>query len=182
MSNPTQNRQNWQTLGRLSLAAVAMFGFGYALVPIYNVICEITGLNGKTSSEAVALAAVEQEPIDPNRLITVEFITNINDSAPWRFEPEVRKMQVHPGEFHQIDYVAENLSGVATIGQAIPSVAPGDAARHFQKIECFCFAEQDFAVGEVKSMPLAFRVDPAISSRVSTITLSYTMFSVDDDS
>ena len=180
MSEQTQVQNNRRLLRRLALAAVVMFGFGYALVPIYNVLCEITGLNGKTASEAVALAAVEGE-VDPDRLITVEFVTSVNESGPWRFEPEVRKLQVHPGEFHRIDYWAENLSGEATIGQAIPSVAPGTAARHFQKIECFCFAKQGFEAGETKTMPLAFRVDPKISPRVSTVTLSYTMFSVDDE-
>lgn len=180
MTEQLRERHIRRTLGRLALAAVAMFGFGYALVPIYNVICEITGLNGKTASQAVARTAATAE-VDTDRVVTVEFITNVNESAPWRFKPALRKLQVHPGEFHRIDYVAENLGGSAAVGQAIPSVAPGDAARYFQKIECFCFAKQDFEVGETKTMPLAFRIDPALSPRVSTITLSYTMFSVDDE-
>lgn len=168
-------RANRRSALRLTLAVIGMFGFGYALVPLYNVLCELTGLNGKTRNEAVALVALEGE-IDQERLVTVEFIAMTNAQAPWEFAPSVTKMQVHPGEFYQTSFYARNLTDHALVGQAVPSVAPGTAARHFQKIECFCFTQQTFAAGEAKDMPLAFRIDPKLAASVSTVTLSYTFF------
>lgn len=168
-------RTNRRSAWRLTLVVVGMFGFGYALVPLYNVLCELTGLNGKTNSEAVALAALDGTT-DQARLVTVEFLAMTNAGAPWEFAPHVARMQVHPGEFYQTSFYARNLTEHSLVGQAVPSVAPGTAARYFQKIECFCFTQQAFAPGEAKDMPLAFRIDPALAASVSTITLSYTFF------
>jgi len=173
----TLAQANRRLLRRLLLVTVAMFGFGFALIPLYNVFCEVTGLNGKTNTEAIAMVAGE---VDAERVVTVEFIANINQSAPWQFKPKVSKMQVHPGEFYQTSYFAKNLSGDSLVGQAVPSVAPGLAAQHFQKIECFCFSRQLFEPGEGRDMPVVFRLDPALSPDVSTVTLSYTFFKLDD--
>ena len=174
------SRANKRLLKQLVLSAVAMFGFGFALVPLYNVICQVTGLNGKTNTEAVALSAV-QGGVDTSRTVTVEFLATTNAMAPWQFAPNVKKMEVHPGEFYQTSFFAKNLTDHELIGQATPSVVPGQAARHFQKIECFCFSRQTFAPGEARDMPLAFRIAPELSPAISTITLSYTFFKVEEE-
>jgi cytochrome c oxidase assembly protein subunit 11 len=168
---------NRRLVGRLALAVVAMFGFGFALAPLYDVLCQITGLNGKTNNGAVAAVA---GGVDAERTVTVEFVAEVNESAPWQFGPQVVRMEVHPGEFYHTSYFAKNLTGEPLVGQAIPSVAPGAAARYFQKIECFCFARQAFGPGEGRDMPVTFRLDPAISPDISTVTLSYTFFKLDN--
>ncbi|MDX1654641.1 MAG: cytochrome c oxidase assembly protein [Candidatus Competibacteraceae bacterium] len=165
---------NRRLLGRLLLVVVGMFGFGFALVPLYDVFCDITGLNGKTAN--VAVSRTTTDPVDRERLVTVQFLANINQSAPWEFRPQVRTMRVHPGEFYQTSFYAQNLTDRPMVGQAIPSVAPGLAAGHFHKVECFCFNRQPFEAGEGRDMPLAFRIDPDLDPDISTITLSYTFF------
>jgi cytochrome c oxidase assembly protein subunit 11 len=154
-----------------------MAGFGFALVPVYNVFCDITGLNGKTDNQA---AVITDSRVDTERTITVELVATLNTAAPWEFAPKVTKIQVHPGEFYQTSFFARNLTNEALVGQAIPSVAPGLAAKHFQKIECFCFSRQAFEPGEGRDMPLTFRIDPDLSTDVSTVTLSYTFFRLED--
>jgi cytochrome c oxidase assembly protein subunit 11 len=170
---------NQKLVRRLLFIVLGMFGFGFAMVPLYDVFCDITGLNGKTSQQAAVAVA---GPVDTKRTITVEFIANLNASAPWQFTPKVTKMQVHPGEFYRTSFFAKNLTQQHLVGQAIPSVAPGLAAQHFQKIECFCFDRQAFKPGEGREMPVVFRLDPDISSDVSTVTLSYTFFRLADQS
>ena len=177
MTTQSVTEANRRLLRRLSLVVVAMFGFGFAMVPLYDVFCDITGLNGKTRNEAVADV---EGGVDLTRSVTVEFVAGVNESAPWVFKPKVAKMQVHPGEFYRTSFFAKNLTQDALVGQAIPSVAPGLAAQHFQKIECFCFNRQAFKPGEGRDMPLAFRLDPALSPEISTVTLSYTFFKVED--
>jgi cytochrome c oxidase assembly protein subunit 11 len=173
MTTQTVSQTNRRLVRWLLLVVVGMFGFGYAMVPLYDVLCKITGLNGKTNDEAVAAVA---NKVDAERTVTVEFVANVNESAPWQFTPKVVKMQVHPGEFYHISYFAKNLTNDTLAGQAIPSVSPGAAARYFQKIECFCFSKQVFQPGEGRDMPVTFRLDPDISPEVSTVTLSYTLF------
>lgn len=168
---------NRRLLRRLLLVTVAMFGFGFAMVPLYDVFCSITGLNGKTSNKAMAALP---EQADDSRTITVEFVANINESAPWEFRPKVAKMEVHPGEFYRTSFFAQNLTGAPLVGQAIPSVAPGPAAAHFQKVECFCFSRQDFKAHEGREMPVVFRLDPKLDPEISTVTLSYTFFKLND--
>lgn len=170
---------NRRLVRRLLLTAAAMFGFGFALVPLYNVFCEITGLNGKTAAEAVAVAELEGA-VDTRRTVTVQFLANVNAGAPWSFAPAVARMQVHPGELYRTRFVARNLGDAALVGQAVPSVAPGRVAEHFQKIECFCFRRQAFGPGEEMDMPLVFRLDPRIPADVSTVTLSYTFFRLEE--
>lgn len=167
--NPADNRS--LTL-RLLLLAVAMFGFGFLLVPLYDVFCEITGFGGRTNDVAVAM---EERP-DESRTIRIEFMTTVNEYAPWEFAPDERVMYVTPGRMYSATFTARNLSDSTKIGQAIPSVAPVAASDHFRKIECFCFENQDFAANEERVLPLAFIVAPELPAYVDTITLGYTLF------
>lgn len=174
MAADRQVQATRRTVRKLLLATAAMFGFGYALVPLYDVFCDITGLNGKTERITAMQAAGMQ--VDRNRLVTVEFVTSTEAGLPWEFRPLVNKIQVHPGEEKEVEFVARNISDRAVVGQAVPSVAPGPAARYFQKTECFCFTRQPLAARESKSMPVRFLIDPALPADVSTVTLSYTFF------
>ena len=160
---------------KLVVAALAMFGFGFALVPLYDVFCEITGLNGKTAATAATTDAAQ---VDTSREIVIEFIARPNKQMPWVFQPEVSRMTVHPGEIHIMNYVAQNPTGRMIVGQAVPSVSPGQAALYCHKIECFCFTQQQLAGGKDMLMPLQFYVDPALPRQFSTITLSYTLYDV----
>ncbi len=173
MNPDIRRRANRRFALKLAGLTLAMFGFGYALVPIYNVFCEITGINGKTGRvEASALDGA----VDLSREVTVEFITSVNGSFALEFEPEVTRMTVHPGGLYEASFVASNLSDRATVGQAVPSVAPSSAASHFNKTECFCFTQQSFKARESKRMPVRFVVDRDLPEHVRTITLSYTFF------
>ena len=159
---------------KLSLLAVAMFGFGYALVPLYNVFCEITGLNGKTGT--IAAEQAETLIVDHNRLVTVEFDTNVNSQLPWSFRAREHKLQVSPGQIADMVFVVENRSDRSITGQAIPSVAPAQASLYFNKTECFCFSQQTLAPLEKKEMLVRFVVDAKLPEEISTLTLSYTYF------
>ncbi|VAW77285.1 Cytochrome oxidase biogenesis protein Cox11-CtaG, copper delivery to Cox1 [hydrothermal vent metagenome] len=163
---------NQKIIRRLLFAVVGMFGFGFAMVPLYDVFCDITGINGKTSGR-VAVANVEP---DMSRTVTVEFIASLNQSMPWDFRPEVSSMKVHPGKMYRTTFYAKNRTNKAMTGQAVPSVTPGLAARHFKKTECFCFTEQRFSAGEGRDMPLMFMVDRELPDGIEVVTLSYTFF------
>lgn len=167
--------QNKPLIGKLVLIALAMFGFGFALVPLYDVFCDLTGINGKTAAVA---ATAENAVIDTSREITIEFLARPNKDMPWVFQPEVQRMTVHPGEIHIMNYLAENPTGRMIVGQAVPSVSPGQAALYFNKIECFCFSQQQLAGGKNMLMPLQFYVDPALPAQFNTITLNYTLYDV----
>ena len=175
MSEQTNNEQpdNRRVITRLSLIVVGMFGFGFALVPLYNVFCDLTGLNGRTANEAVA---AESFKIDKQRNIKVEFVASLNANMPWEFKPVQDTVTVHPGQPMKVEYVARNNTDSDIVGQAVPSVTPGLAAKYFQKTECFCFTEQILKAGEEKIMPVIFVVDPSISDELNEITLSYTFF------
>jgi cytochrome c oxidase assembly protein subunit 11 len=162
---------------KLAIIPLLMFGFGFALVPLYDVFCDITGLNGKTGRiEATEIDAGE---IDTSRIIEVRFLANTNTGLPWSFEPVVKKMEVHPGQVYEAYYRVRSTSKDKTLGQAIPSVSPGLAAAHFNKTECFCFTQQELAGFESRDMPLRFVVGRDISNKIEQITLSYTFFSLD---
>ena len=176
MADAGQNR-NGRSFTRIAIVALAMFGFGYLLVPLYDVFCEITGLNGKTGRIDEAAIAARYEP-DMSRLVTVQFVANNNIGMPWEFGPVVASMQVHPGKVYQTSFTAHNPTARNMIGQAVPSVAPGKASRYFNKTECFCFNQQPLAAGETKDMPLRFIVDPNLPGDVNTLTLAYTVFDV----
>ena len=159
-------------ISKLVLICIAMFGFGFALVPLYDVFCRFTGINGKTENTA----APASKRIDESREISVEFLANSDAGIPWSFAPEIARLVVHPGEVKVVNFLAENLSGDATIGRAVPSVSPGEAARYFKKIECFCFVEQPLDAHQGKAMPVQFYIDPDLPKHFTTITLSYRLY------
>jgi len=167
------DKNNKKVVQNLLFAALGMFCFGFALVPLYDVFCEYTGLNGKTGVQYVSQ---EQMQVDTTRKIKVEFLANLNDGMPWEFKPLTYAVTVHPGEATRVEFVARNKTERDIIGRATPSVSPGQAAAYFQKTECFCFTEQVLKAGEEKIMPVVFIVDPAIDEDVHEITLSYTFF------
>ncbi|MGE5622246.1 MAG: cytochrome c oxidase assembly protein [Bacillota bacterium] len=166
---------NAQMLGKLLVVAVLMFGFGYALVPVYKKICEITGVNILTPKDATA-QDIGNTQVDKTRTVTVEF--DANAQGPWRFRPAVGSIQVHPGEMAQVVYEVVNTQARSVEAQAIPSYAPQQAAAHFKKLECFCFKQQTLGPNEAKQMQVVFYIDPALPKDVKTITLSYTFFEV----
>jgi cytochrome c oxidase assembly protein subunit 11 len=167
---------NARMLGKLLVVAVMMFGFGYAMVPVYKKICEITGVNLLTPKMFVTEEEIKNTQIDKTRTITIEF--DGTAQGPWRFRPTVASMQVHPGEMAQVVYEVVNTQARAIDAQAIPSYAPQQASAHFKKMECFCFKQQTLGPNEAKQMPVVFYIDPALPKDVKTITLSYTFFEI----
>ena len=163
-----------KTAKKLGLVAIAMFGFGYLMVPIYNVLCDITGFTGKTGQISQSQARVAE--VDQNRLVTVQFDTNVNPALPWEFRATQFKQTVRPGEIAETKFVVVNKSSKPVVGQAIPSVAPEQASLYFNKTECFCFINQMLAPGEKKEMVVRFVVDAELPEKISTMTLSYTFF------
>ncbi len=162
---------------KLAAGAVAMFGFGYLLVPLYQVYCQITGLNNGATGRAT-LAVVQGGPVDPARRVVVEFVASTSGSLPWDFRPDVARVEVAPGRPVVAVFRARNLAGVSITGQAVPSVTPNAAAPYFHKIECFCFSHQPLAPGEAKDLPVQFVIDPQLPAEIGTLTLAYTFFSV----
>lgn len=169
-------RLNAQMMGKLLVMAGLMFGFGYALVPIYQAICEITGINDLTKRDRGAEEFARNTQVDRSRKITVEF--DANSRGAWLFKPEVNALEVHPGELITVVYDLVNTKAVATSGQAIPSYAPGHSSPYFRKLECFCFKQQALDPNETRKFPVVFVVDPKLPKDVNTITLSYTFFEV----
>ena len=171
---------NRQMLLKLAVISVAMFGFGYALIPMYRVLCEVTGINVVTSKNNYGTRAVhatsKNTQVDESRLITVEF--DSNTQGPFRFRSVKNSMQVHPGEMIQVVYEVVNTQNRNVSAQAIPSYAPMQATEHFTKLECFCFDEQTLKPNESREMPVVFIIDPALPKGIKNITLSYTFFEV----
>jgi cytochrome c oxidase assembly protein subunit 11 len=165
------------TITKLSLAVVAMYGFSYALVPIYDTFCEITGLNGKTNEVAYVANDIKED----NRFITVKFISNVANSAPLYFEPSVSEMTVQIGKPYNTHYVMKNNSSKQLHTTASPSVTPGKHAEYFKKIECFCFNQQTINAGEVKDLGIQFIIDDEIPNDSGDIVLSYTMFDISNN-
>lgn len=159
---------------RFSGVAAAMFAFGFALVPLYDALCEQLGFNGRSSG--MALAADVAEQADLSRTVSVEFVTTVNGGAPWKFAAETQRMQVHPGKLYTVNFTAQNARDEPVVAQAVPSVAPWTAAKYVKKTECFCFRQQPFAAGEEKLMPVRFMLEPGLPADVDTVTLSYTFF------
>jgi cytochrome c oxidase assembly protein subunit 11 len=172
-STPRRNRSLALRLAGMALGA---FAFGFALVPLYDVMCTLTGYGNAKSLAQAATVAEGTEREDVTRLVTVEFVAQLPSVGSWQFAPRVRSMQVHPGRLYQTSFSAHNLTGRATVAQAVPSVAPSQAAAFFHKTECFCFTPQGFAVGEQRDMPVRFIVDPALPAHVDRITLAYTFY------
>lgn len=165
---------NWRMFSKLAVIAAVMFGFGYALVPMYRAICEALGVNVLSLGERKAAASNTQ--VDTSRLITVEF--DANARGPWDFKPATRSIQVHPGELATVMYEFRNVQDRTMAAQAIASYAPNQAMAHFNKIECFCFNEYTLAPGESRQWPVVFTIDPKLPRDITTITLSYTFFEV----
>ena len=162
---------------RLATAAIAMFGFGFALVPLYDVFCDITGLNGKNFSQGPA----EVASVDRSRTVKVQFVTVNPAGMPWDFKPTVRSMRVHPGEDKHTTFYAKNSTAEWMVAQAVPSVTPSEAAPYLHKVNCFCFDRQPLDAGTDTEMPLLFVVDPELPEHISTITLSYALYDLTDD-
>jgi cytochrome c oxidase assembly protein subunit 11 len=182
MSVVLPNRANRSMLTKLLVVTLAMFGFGYALVPMYRAICEALGINVLSLSEQrVANGGwtgrkATNTQVDTTRLVTVEFDANVR--GPWEFKSAQRSVQVHPGEMMSVEYEFRNVQNRTMAAQAIPSYAPKQASPHFNKLECFCFSEWTLAPGETKKWPVVFVIDPKLPKDVTTITLSYTFFEV----
>jgi cytochrome c oxidase assembly protein subunit 11 len=169
-------RDNATMVRKLLVVTLVMFGFGWALIPIYRKICEITGINILTDKDPRAAARAVNTQIDRNRKVVVEF--DANRHGPWHFRPNVNHLQVHPGELVHVEYDLVNLEGRPMAGQAIPSYAPMRSGGYFQKIECFCFEQQTLAAGESRRFPVVFFIDPDLPLDVNQITLSYTFFEI----
>ena len=171
--NAAQAQDNRRMLTRLSIVAVGMFGFGFALVPYYDHICRALGVNSMVEQSE----PVVDSRVDLTRTVTIELDANAH-GMPWRFQPTVRHLQVHPGELVQIEYEVANVRDAAVTGQAVVSYGPALAGRYVKKLECFCFTQQTLAAGETRRMPVSFVLDAALPSEINTLTLSYTFFEV----
>lgn len=167
-------QRNKRTVKKLSIWAVAMFGFAFAMVPIYEVVCEVTGLNGKTSD----VAADGPSEIDADRVVSIEFATHRARGIGGDFYSATRRVHVNPGEITLVNFYASNNGGNEIITQSIPSVSPGEAARYLHKTQCFCFDHQAILAGERKEMPMIFYLDPALPRHVSQMTLTYTIYDI----
>lgn len=172
MSTPAS--ENIVTLRKLVVAAVAMFGFGFLLVPFYNKICEVTGLNRVVERDE----AVNTQ-IDTSRFVTIEFDANARNGLPWTFAPLERSIRIHPGALTRVTYEVRNDAAVPVALQAIPSYGPQYAGQYFRKLDCFCFQQQLLQPGEVRQMPVVFVIDPKVPADLRTVTLSYTFFEVE---
>ena len=173
IDHQTPKKSNKRLISQLLIMVAASFAFGFALVPIYDIFCEITGI--RTTFESADSKDLNQQ-IDPNRLVTIEFLANRNQNAPWEFKPNQTKMQVHPGKLYNTTFFAKNLTDKRITGVATPDLKPTTASKYFQKTECFCFDEQKFEANEGRDMLVRFIVDPELPSYVDTVTLSYTFF------
>lgn len=165
---------NTKTLAKFVVVTLGMFGFGFALVPFYYKICEVTGINSGAEQ-----SLVKNTQVDTSRWVTLEFDANTTSGLPWQFKPALHSMKVHPGQLVQVEYEVTNTSDQALVGQAVPSYGPARAAAFFKKIECFCFTPQTLAAGESRRMPVLFVLDPAMDRDVHTVTLSYTFFNIE---
>ena len=166
-------RNNRALLGKLSVVVIAMFGFGYALVPFYEKICEVTGLRDIGTADTVV-----NSQVDMTRLVRIEFDTNLH-GMPWKFRAVERTTDIHPGAVTQVMFEVVNTTDHPVTGQAIPSYSPRYAGQYFRKLDCFCFTKQTLAAGETRRMPVMFVVDPDVPKDLATITLSYTFFAVE---
>ncbi|MEH6452428.1 MAG: cytochrome c oxidase assembly protein [Psychromonas sp.] len=159
---------------RLIFASVGMFFFAFALVPLYDVFCDVTGLNGKPSLEQAKIS----EDVVNDRLVDVGFITHVQNKAPFKVRVDQDIVTVKPGEMNQVVFSATNLTDETRIMQAVPSISPGLAAQYMHKVECFCFAQQTFLPGETMDLTLLFYIDTAIDNEIEELTLSYTVFDI----
>jgi cytochrome c oxidase assembly protein subunit 11 len=175
MNEPQAKLSNRSLTARLLVFAVGMFAFGFlVLPPLYSVFCDITGFGSRSST--TAQLAVEQP--DLARTVRIEFVTTVNEYAPWSFTADVDSMEVHPGKMYFATFSATNRADSEMTGQAVPSIAPLAANEHFKKIECFCFEQQELIAGGELEMGVSFYVDAELPTDISQLTLSYTMFNI----
>ncbi len=187
LNSPMPARSHRQLLIKLLAIIAISFAFGFALVPLYDAFCLATGLNGKTAGAAsVGIGGISQpvtappSRIDLSRIVTVEFTGTVMPGLPWDMHPLISRLDLHPGELHQARFRVHNRSDQPIIGQAIPSVSPGLAAQHFEKLDCFCFAQQTLTPGETRELPVTFIIKPEMDKDIHTITLAYAFFIVAD--
>ena len=173
--SPT-GKANRRSVLRFTALVIGMFGFGFALGPMYTVMCKLTGWNGQWNPMVANAAAPVQ--VDESRTVKVEFVTTVNGGRDWKFHSEVPSVQVHPGQLYTVNFTAQNTEDHDIVAQAVPNIAPWDASRHLKKTECFCFNHQPFKAGEEKHMPVRFMLDPDLPASIDTVTLSYTFFDV----
>jgi len=166
-------RENRSMTWKLLAIAAGSFAFGFALVPLYNVLCAVTGY-GDQAKLLEKVTAIEHPQV--NRTVTVEFLADVASAGTFEFRPVVRTVEVHPGEIFTAQFYARNLSGRDTIAQAVPNIAPSEVAAYFHKTECFCFSPQHFKLDEARNMPVRFIIDPALPSHIDLITLAYTFY------
>jgi cytochrome c oxidase assembly protein subunit 11 len=171
--HPETHRANRSLTLNLLLFTLGAFGFGFALVPLYDVLCSVTGVG---DSKTLARAAIVSEKPDLNRTVTIEFLTDLPSAGNWEFRPDRREMQVHPGKLYETHFFARNLMGHDVVAQAVPDIAPSKAIAYFRKTECFCFSPQHFVKDEGREMPVRFYVDPALPGYIDRITLAYTFY------
>jgi len=177
MSNHNSQQATTTTAIKLVAVVVGMFGFGFALVPLYDLICDVTGLNGKTGEQ---YTQASEQVVDEARVVKIQFLANNNAGMSWEFRPVVRTMEVRPGELNETNFFVSNPSKNAITAQAVPSVTPFRAAQYLHKTECFCFERQELQAGESMDMPLRFIIDASLPIEVTTLTLSYTIFDITD--
>lgn len=170
---------NRRLVGQLVLAVAGMFAFGFALVPLYGMLCNLTGLNGKSETLLVAAEDIDYK-VDADRTVKVQFLTTVHAGMPWAFDARQQAVTVHPGKLTTVRFVATNNANRRMVGQAVPSVRPAEAAGYLHKTQCFCFSRQPFAAHQTRVMPVRFVIDPALPAHVDTISLSYTFFDATD--
>jgi cytochrome c oxidase assembly protein subunit 11 len=170
---PERTADNRRLTLKLLGFALGSFAFGFALIPLYDVLCDLTGYGNQKQLGQAREATGEA---DDSRSITIDFIAELPSVGSWEFRPVVASMKVHPGRLYETEFIARNLTGREQIAQAVPNVAPGRAAGYFRKTECFCFTPQKFAVDEARPMPVRFVIDPSLPRSVERITLSYTFY------
>ena len=168
-----RGRENLRLMWKLGAIALGAFGFGFALVPLYRTLCAVTGYGDQ--AKLLERSAAILHP-DVKRTVTVEFLADVASAGSWDFRPEVRRIEVHPGELYTAEFYAHNLTGHASIAQAVPNISPSEVAAYFHKTECFCFSPQHFALNEGRDMPVRFFVDPSLPSHIEVITLAYTFY------
>ena len=173
MQNPETQRKNRRTTWLLGGMVVLMFGFGFALVPLYNLLCQVTGTQSIALRAETGRTAVASEAIDESRLVTVKFDTTVNPDLPWDFAPATPMLKVHPGQIYEVNFIANNRSSTNVTGQAIPSIAPWQATAYFHKLECFCFNRQSLDGNQHADMPLRFMISPDLPAEINSLTLSY---------
>jgi cytochrome c oxidase assembly protein subunit 11 len=164
---------NRKLIRGLLIMTACSFAFGWALIPLYDLLCRAAGIGNAEAKDGVARV---QEAVDPNREITVEFLASPASVGSYEFRPKVASMRVHPGKLYDTEFYAKNLTSSASVAQAVPSISPSGTFKYFHKTECFCFSPQKFAPGEGRDMPVRFIVDPQLPANVDKLTLAYTFF------